>query len=101
MLDFTSDFVMLLCSIIFQHCEFACMLYGMLNKKLPQDTINRIVRDAVSIEKEFICDALPCALIGMNARLMSEYIEYCADRLMLMLGYSKIYHTAQPFEWME
>ncbi|SDF99186.1 ribonucleoside-diphosphate reductase small subunit [Chitinophaga filiformis] len=83
------------------HCEFACLLYSMLENKLPQEQVHTIIRDAVSIEKEFITEALPVALIGMNSKLMSEYIEFVADRWLSELGYAKIYNTANPFDFME
>lgn len=82
------------------HCDFACLLYSMLENKLPQSTINNIVTEAVEYEKEFIIDALPVGLIGMNADLMSQYIEFCADRLVYALGYEKIYNTPNCFDWM-
>lgn len=83
------------------HCEFAVLLYSKLLKKLKKEKIYEIIREAVEIEKEFICEALPCRLIGMNSELMSQYIEFVADRLLLQLGYDKIYNTANPFPWME
>ena len=83
------------------HCEFACLLYGMLKHKLPEHQVHSIIRDAVSIEKEFITDALPVSLIGMNASLMQRYIEFVADRWLTELGYSKIYHASNPFDFME
>lgn len=83
------------------HCEFACLLYRMLQNKLSEETVQGIIRDAVEIEKEFITDALPVALIGMNAKLMSQYIEFVADRWLVELGYSKIYHATNPFDFME
>ncbi|TWW01019.1 ribonucleoside-diphosphate reductase small subunit [Chitinophaga pinensis] len=83
------------------HCEFACLLYGMLENKLPEEQVHTIIRDAVAIEKEFITDALPVALIGMNSKLMSEYIEFVADRWLSELGYTKIFNTANPFDFME
>ena len=83
------------------HCEFACLLYGMLNNKLPEAEVVEIISDAVAIEKEFITDALPVALIGMNAKLMSQYIEFVADRWLVELGYSKIYNATNPFDFME
>ena len=83
------------------HCDFACLLYSMLENKLSEETIHEIVGDAVAHEKEFICEALPVSLIGMNATMMSEYIEFVADRLLCALGVSKIYNTANPFDWME
>jgi ribonucleotide reductase beta subunit family protein with ferritin-like domain len=83
------------------HCEFAVLLYSKLVNKLSQHKIHKIIKDAVDIETEFICDALPCKLIGMNSQMMSQYIEFCADRLCLQLGYEKIYNSANPFDWME
>jgi ribonucleoside-diphosphate reductase subunit M2 len=83
------------------HCEFAVLLYSKIIKKLKKEKIYEIIREAVEIEKEFICEALPCRLIGMNSELMSQYIEFVADRLLLQLGYDKIYNTANPFPWME
>jgi ribonucleotide reductase beta subunit family protein with ferritin-like domain len=63
--------------------------------------VEAIIRDAVNIEKTFVCDAIPVSLLGMNAEMMSQYIEYVADRLMLSLGHQKIYHATNPFDWME
>lgn len=83
------------------HCDFACLLYSMLENKLPEATLRKIITDAVAIEKEFIIDALPVSLIGMNAKLMAEYIEFVADRLLIALGSSRVYGTANPFPWME
>jgi ribonucleoside-diphosphate reductase beta chain len=83
------------------HTEFAVLLYNKLNNKLSQEEIHNILKEAVEIEKEFICEALPCRLIGMNAKLMSEYIEFVADRLVVQLGYDKIYNTGNPFDFME
>lgn len=83
------------------HCDFACLLYSKLQHKLPESRIVEIVTHAVDIEKEFVSDALPVELIGMNSRLMSQYIEFCADRLLVALGCSRFYNTANPFEWME
>lgn len=83
------------------HCDFAVHLYkDKLERKLSQARIYEIVKSAVEGEKEFICDALPCALIGMNNTLMSQYIEFVADRLLVDLGCDKLYNTALPFEWM-
>ena len=65
------------------HCDFACLLYSMLKSKLSQSTIEEIIRDAVRIEKVFVCESIPVALIGMNADMMSTYIEFVADRLMV------------------
>ena len=84
------------------HCDFACLLYGKhLINKLPQETIEKIITDAVTIEKEFVCDSLPVKLIGMNAQLMSQYIEFVADRLLVELGNPKIYNATNPFDFMD
>ena len=83
------------------HTEFAILLYNKLQQKLARTQIYDIVKEAVEIEKEFIIDALPCRLIGMNAKLMSQYIEFVGDRLCLQLGYDKLYNTANPFDFME
>jgi len=83
------------------HCEFACLLYGMLNEKLSKEEATAIITDAVEIEKEFVTDALPVNLIGMNAKLMSQYIEFVADRWLLELGYDKVYNATNPFDFME
>ncbi|NDK54946.1 ribonucleoside-diphosphate reductase [Pontibacter sp. BT213] len=83
------------------HCDFACLLYSMLVNKLPESRVHDIIRDAVTIEQEFVTDALPVDLIGMNAKLMSQYIEFVADRLLVALGYNKIYNAANPFDFME
>ena len=83
------------------HCDFACMLYNdHIVNKLPKKTIAKIILDAVEIEKEFICEALPVRLIGMNADLMSQYIEFVADRLLVQLGHPKLFHASCPFEFM-
>jgi len=83
------------------HCEFACLLYSMLENKLSKEAVTKIITDAVEIEKEFISDALPVSLIGMNAKLMSQYIEFVADRWLGELGYPKHYGAANPFDFME
>ncbi len=83
------------------HCEFACLLYSMLNNKLSKEQVFEIIGDAVRIEKEFITDALPVDLIGMNAKLMQQYIEFVADRWLNELGYPKMFNTANPFDFME
>jgi ribonucleoside-diphosphate reductase beta chain len=83
------------------HTEFAILLYNKLNKKLPKKKVIDIIREAVTIEKEFICHALPCRLISMNAALMSQYIEFVADRLLVQLEYEKIYNVPCPFDFME
>ncbi|HVY74269.1 MAG TPA: ribonucleoside-diphosphate reductase small subunit [Puia sp.] len=83
------------------HCEFACLLYSMLNRKLSQEQVFNIISDAVRIEKEFITEALPVKLIGMNADLMKQYIEFVADRWLNELGYPKMFNSANPFDFME
>ena len=83
------------------HTEFAILLYSKLTHKLSEKDIHAIVSEAVSIEKEFIIDALPCRLIGMNASLMSVYIEFVADRLLTQLGCNKLYNSKNPFAFME
>jgi ribonucleoside-diphosphate reductase beta chain len=83
------------------HCDFACLLYSMLQEKLEEWRIRELIVEAVAIEKEFIIDALPVSLIGMNASLMSQYIEFVADRLLVALGYSKAYGTSNPFDFMD
>ncbi|HET8828712.1 MAG TPA: ribonucleoside-diphosphate reductase small subunit [Pelobium sp.] len=83
------------------HCEFACLLYGMLANKMSKDEVYDIIKEAVEIEKEFVTDALPVDLIGMNARLMQQYIEFVADRWVTELGYPVIYNATNPFDFME
>lgn len=83
------------------HCDFACLLYAMLQNKIDSNDIRAIIMEAVDLEKEFVTDALPVSLIGMNAQTMTQYIEFVADRLLLSLGNSKVYGTANPFPWME
>ena len=83
------------------HCDFACMLYNKLENKLPAERILEIIKHAVDIEQEFVRDALPVELIGMNSTLMQQYIEFCADRLLFSLGCPKHYKSQNPFEWME
>jgi len=83
------------------HAEFACMLYGMLENKLPEDVVHGIIRGAVEVERKFICEALSCDLIGMNSELMTKYIEFVADRLLAALGHSKLFGSSNPFDWME
>jgi ribonucleoside-diphosphate reductase beta chain len=83
------------------HCEFACLLYSMLQTKLSQREVYDIICEAVEIEKQFISEAIPVDLIGMNARLMQQYIEFVADRWIAELGYPKVYNTANPFDFME
>jgi ribonucleoside-diphosphate reductase subunit M2 len=83
------------------HCEFAILLYSKLLKKVDKNRIHDIIKEAVEIETEFICNALPCKLIGMNSEMMTQYIQFVADRLCLQLGYKKIYNVLNPFDWME
>ena len=83
------------------HTEFAVLLYSHIKNKLDQEDIHSIIKEAVEIEKEFIIDSLPCSLLGMNSGLMSEYIEFVADRLSVQLGYEKIFNTNNPFEFMD
>jgi len=83
------------------HCEFAVLLYSKLVKKIDKSRIHEIIKEAVEIETEFICQALPCRLIGMNSELMTQYIQFVADRLCVQLGYKKIYNVKNCFEWME
>jgi len=83
------------------HCEFAILLYSKLQKKIDKTRIQEIIKEAVDIEIEFICEALPCRLIGMNSEMMTQYIQFVADRLCVQLGYKKIYNTTNPFPWME
>jgi len=83
------------------HTDLAVLLFSKLQKKLNRARVHDIVKEAVSIEKEFICDALPCNLIGMNAKLMSQYIEFVADRLLVQLGYPKLWDVECPFDFME
>ena len=83
------------------HTDFACLLYSKIVNRLPKQKVHKIIRDAVKIEKKFITKSLPCDLIGMNSKLMSQYIEFVADRLLLQLGYPKAYNSANPFSFME
>lgn len=84
------------------HCDFACLLYNQhIVNKLPKETIEAIIKDAVEIEKHFITEAIPVALIGMNATLMCQYIEFVADRLLVALGNPKVYNSQNPFDFME
>jgi ribonucleoside-diphosphate reductase beta chain len=84
------------------HCDFACMLYNdHIKNKLSKDTIRTVIEDAVNIEKEFVSDALPVNLIGMNDKLMCQYIEFVADRLLVSLGNERIYNAENPFPWMD
>jgi len=83
------------------HTDFAVLLFNKLERKPKKKKIEELIKDAVSIEKEFICEALPCKLIGMNAKLMSQYIEFVADRLLVQLGFNKLWNTGNPFDFME
>ena len=83
------------------HTDFAVLLYSMIQNKLNQKEVHEMFKEAVEIEKEFIIDALPCRLIGMNSELMKTYIEFVADRLLSQLGYDKIWKSANPFDFME
>ena len=83
------------------HTEFACLLYSKCKHKLPKTKAHKLIREAVKIEKEFITEALPCSLIGMSGPRMAEYIEFVADRLLVTMGYPKIWETVNPFPWME
>ena len=83
------------------HCEFAILLYSKLQRKLRKERIHEIILEATEIEKEFITEAIPCRLIGMNSALMKQYIEFVADRLCVQLGYDKIFKVQNPFDFME
>mgnify|MGYP005746358505 CR=1 FL=1 len=84
------------------HCDFACLLYNKhIKQRLPEEKVHEIINEACDIEKIFICESLPCNLIGMNASMMSQYIEFCADRLLQALGIPKLYNATNPFDWME
>ncbi|XP_034756664.1 ribonucleoside-diphosphate reductase subunit M2-like [Etheostoma cragini] len=83
------------------HCDFACLMFKHLVNKPSAETVTKIIRNAVEIEQEFLTEALPVKLIGMNCELMKQYIEFVADRLMLELGFNKIYRAENPFDFME
>jgi len=83
------------------HCNFAVLLYSMLLNKLPESDVHLMFQDAVEIERKFICESLPCALLGMNSDSMTEYIKFVADRLLVDLGYSKFFNSKNPFDFME
>lgn len=83
------------------HCEFACKLYSMLERPLAPAAVSRIVQEAVDIERDFVCDALPVRLIGMNSHLMTQYVEFVADRLLRELGCPALYGAENPFDWMD
>jgi ribonucleoside-diphosphate reductase beta chain len=83
------------------HCDFACLLYSELTNQLPKESVTAIITNAVEIEKEFVSDALPVRLIGMNSDMMCQYIEFVADRLLVALGCDKAYNAINPFDFME
>ncbi len=83
------------------HRDFACHLYSQEEEPLSEKVVHDIIQEATRIEREFVCESLPVELIGMNSKLMSEYIEYVADHLLVTLGCSKLFNTRLPFEWME
>ncbi|KAF7983880.1 hypothetical protein HWV62_18226 [Athelia sp. TMB] len=83
------------------HTDFACLLFEHLKKRPHPDVVQKIIADAVAIEQEFLTDALPVGLIGMNAALMRQYIEFVADRLLVSLGNDKLYHSTNPFDFMD
>ncbi len=83
------------------HCDFACLLYGMLEYPLQKERVYEMISDAVLIEQEFVVSSLPVDLIGMNSKLMSQYIEFVADRLLVSLGCQRIYNVSNPFDFME
>ena len=83
------------------HTDFAVLLYSMLENKLDKSIIYQIVDEAVQIENQFICDSINCGMLGMNEMLMSQYIKFVADRLLLQLGYNKKYNVKNPFDFME
>jgi ribonucleoside-diphosphate reductase subunit M2 len=83
------------------HTDFACLLFNMINDQPSQESVRAIITEAVTIEKEFLTEALPCRLLGMNSDLMCQYIEFVADRLLMALGNTKIYNATNPFDFME
>ena len=83
------------------HVEFAILLYSMIQNRLSQDVVHKMIKDAVEVEKNFIVDSIPCSMLGMNSELMSTYIEFVADRLLVQLDYEKIWHSQNPFPFME
>jgi ribonucleotide reductase beta subunit family protein with ferritin-like domain len=83
------------------HTQFACLLYSKLNNKLPEKVIHEMFKEAVEIEMHFITESIPCAMIGMNSDLMKEYIKFVADYTIMMLGYQPMYHSQNPFAFME
>jgi ribonucleotide reductase beta subunit family protein with ferritin-like domain len=83
------------------HVEFAILLYSKVNNRLDESTVHDMFVDAIAIEKEFITESIPCSMLGMNARLMAQYIEFVADRLLVQLGYNKMYNVGNPFPFMD
>lgn len=83
------------------HTEFGCLVYSYITNRLPQEMVYDMIEEAVYIEEKFINESIKCEMIGMNSKLMNEYIKYIADRLLTMLGYDKIYHSENPFQFME
>lgn len=83
------------------HTDFACLLFSHLNNRPSKEAVQNIITEAVIIEQEFLTDALPCALLGMNSTLMKQYIEFVADRLLVALGNSKYYNVTNPFDFMD
>ena len=83
------------------HCDFACLLYSKLVNRLPAERVYEIINNAVEIECEFVSEALSVELIGMNSGMMQTYIKFCADRLLVALGYEKTYNVTNPFDWMD
>lgn len=83
------------------HTDFACLLFSHLNHRPSKQAVQDVITEAVTIEQEFLTDALPCALLGMNVTLMKQYIEFVADRLLLALGNAKFYNVTNPFDFME
>ena len=83
------------------HTDFACLLFSHLNNRPSKQAVQDVITEAVTIEQEFLTEALPCALLGMNATLMKQYIEFVADRLLLALGNQKYYKVTNPFDFME
>lgn len=83
------------------HTDFACLLFSHLKNRPSKQLVQDIITDAVTIEQEFLTEALPCALLGMNSNLMKQYIEFVADRLLVALGNEKVYKSSNPFDFME
>ena len=83
------------------HTDFACLVYSNLKDKLNEKDVHNIFSDAVDIETQFITESLPCSLVGMNNKLMSQYIRFCCDRILQQLGYNKLYNVKQPFDFMD